>query len=180
MFCNQCGQPLGATDQFCNRCGARTAANAGEVAHPADARQEVVQAVAAALAPYPQLVLTQGRKSDLEISNVLADGNWTVGKKRVEYSAYLLADASARTVTFWEMIKEVGCGMGALFSFKKTSYRSDGKTLSGSVQETGYGFGGKVIDYNWDYAQVRSLVEEAVRSRGWRFETTLRKGKATY
>lgn len=140
----------------------------------------MVQAIAAALALYPQLVLSQGRTADLTIANVLADGDWGVGRKKVEYSACLLANEQTQTVTFWEMIKETGCGMSALFSFKKTSYKSDGRTLSGSVQETGRGIGGKVIDYNWDYGQVRGLVEQAVRSRGWRFETTLRKGKASY
>ena len=39
---------------------------------------------------------------------------------------------------------------------------------------------GKVIDYDWDYGQVRNLVENAVRSRGWQFKTALLKGKASY
>ena len=177
MFCNQCGHPLGLTDQFCSHCGARSP---GTAEQKPDDRQEIIRAIMAALANYPQLVLTPGRQADLEIANVLADGNWTVGKKKVEYSARLLADEATRTVTFWEMIKESGCGLGALFSCQKTVYRSDGKVISGQVQETDYGFGGKVIDYNWDYAQVRRLVEQAVQGAGWRFETTLRKGKASY
>ncbi len=172
MFCQQCGHPLGAGDGFCGRCGAKAAGN--------DGREEVLQAVAAALSPYPQLVLTWGQKTDLEIANVLGDANWTVGKKKIEYSARLLVDAAAKTVIFWEMIKEEGLGLGALFSFKTETYRSDGKTRSGTVSETAYGLGGKVIDYNWDYAQVRSLVENAVRSRGWQFKTVLLKGKASY
>ena len=172
MFCQQCGHPLGAGDGFCGHCGAKTAGN--------DGREEVLQAVAAALFPYPQLVLTWGQKTDLEIANELADANWTVGKKKVEYSARMLADTAAKTVIFWEMIKEEGRGLGALFSFKTETYRSDGKTRSGTVSETAYGLTGKAIDYHWDYAQVRGLVENAVRSRGWQFKSVLLKGKASY
>lgn len=40
--------------------------------------------------------------------------------------------------------------------------------------------GGKLIDYNWDYAQVRQIVEAAVQAQGWHFETVLFKGKARY
>ena len=172
MFCQQCGHPLGAGDVFCGYCGAKALRNNG--------REEALQAVAAALSPYPQLVLTWGQKTDLEIANGLADANWTVGKKRVEYSARRLVDAAAKTVIFREMIKEEGLGLGALFSFKMETYRSDGKTRSGTVSETAYGMDGKVIDYTWDYAQVRGLVENAVRNRGWQFKTVLLKGKASY
>ena len=76
MFCQQCGHPLGSGDGFCGHCGAKAAGN--------DGREEVLQAVAAALSPYPQLVLTWGQKTDLEIANGLGDANWTVGKKKIE------------------------------------------------------------------------------------------------
>ena len=172
MFCQQCGHPLGAGDVFCGHCGSKAAGH--------NEREEVLQAMAAALSPYPQLVLTWGQETDLEIANVLADANWAVGKKKVEYSARLLADTAAKTVLFWEMIKEEGLGLGALFSFKMETYRSDGKTRSGTASETAYGLSGKVIDYNWDYAQVRGLIENAVRSRGWQVKMVLLKGKASY
>lgn len=172
MFCNQCGQSLGSGENFCGRCGARVAGSAG--------KEVLLQALATALSPFPQLVLTWGRKADLEISNVLADANWKVGKKKVEYTACLLADPNTQTVTFWEMTKEVGSGLGALFSFKKETYRTDGKVISGTVKEAGYGFGDKVIDYEWDYAQVRNIVEAVARSQGWQLKTALMKGKASY
>lgn len=172
MFCNQCGQPIGNADSFCGRCGARQ----GVV----DDRGNVLQSIAAALSPYPQLGLTWGQKADLEISNELANANWGVGKKKIEYSACLVADSATRTVIFWEMIKESGRGMMGLFSFKTETYRTNGTTRSGTVNETAYGPGGKVIDYNWDYAQVRQCVENAVRAQGWQFKTVLLKGKATY
>lgn len=172
MFCNRCGQPFEPGSNFCSQCGARRPESSG--------KEDVLQAVAAALAPYPQLVLTWGRNADLEIANVLADANWKVGKKKIEYSARLLVRAEDRSVVFWEMTKETGMGMGALFSFKKETYRSDGQTRSGTVSEIGYGMNGKVVDYDWDYAKVRTLIENAVRSRGWQFKTALLKGKASY
>ena len=172
MFCNQCGQPLGTGAAFCGRCGARMAGTTG--------KQEILQSIATALSPYPGIVLTWGQKADLEISSVLADANWNVGKKKVEYSACLLVDAATQSVTFWEMIKEESQGLGALFSFKKETYRSDGKVLSGTVKETGHGFGDQVIDYDWNYAQIRALLENVVRNRGWQFKTVWMKSKASY
>ena len=160
-----------ATDSFCGRCGARSAG---------DSRGALLQSIAAALSPLPQLELVWGRKADLEISNELANANWGTGKKKVEYSACLKLDPASQTVYFWEMIKESGRGLMALFSFKTETYRTDGTTRSGTVREKAYGPGGKVIDYEWDYSQVRHIIEVAVRAQGWRFETVLLKGKASY
>lgn len=160
-----------ATDSFCGRCGARSAG---------DSRGALLQSIAAALSPLPQLELVWGRKADLEISNELANANWGTGKKKVEYSACLKLDPASQTVYFWEMIKESGRGLMALFSFKTETYRTDGTTRSGTVREKAYGPGGKVIDYEWDYSQVRHIIEAAVRAQGWRFETVLLKGKASY
>lgn len=175
MFCGNCGNSISASDRFCGRCGTPQNPPA-----EADERTRVLQAIGGILGQYPQLTLTWGQKADLEISNELANANWGVGKKKIEYKASLVADPALRTVHFWEMIKESGSGMMALFSFKKETYRTDGTTRSGTVNETAYGAQGKVIDYNWDYAQTRQLVEQAVRSQGWQFKTVLLKGKATY
>ena len=161
-----------ATDGFCGRCGARSAS--------ADNRTPVLQAIATALSPLPQLSLTWGQKTDLAITNELANANWGVGRKKVEYSAVLRLDAATQKVYFWEMIKESGRGLAALFSFKTETYRTNGTTRSGTVKETAYGPGGKIIDYNWDYGQVRQIIEAAVHSRGWQFETVLLKNKAMY
>lgn len=173
MFCGQCGNSIDASDRFCGRCGS-------QVGGTMDERARVLQAIADCLGPYPQLTLTWGQKADLEISNELANANWGAGKKKIEYSACLVADPGSRTVRFWEMIKESGRGMMALFSFKTETYRTNGTTRSGTVNETAYGVQGKVIDYNWDYAQVRQLLESTVRAQGWQFITVLLKGKATY
>lgn len=182
MFCNQCGQAVNDADRFCRKCGGRIGVSLSGQSESAaaDPKETVLQAIEHTLVTKPGLVARRGQKTDLEISSVLADANWHVGKKKVEYSACLLADSSSRTIVYWEMIKEVGSGIGALFSFKTETYRSDGKTISGTARETGYGFGDKVIDYEWDYSQVRHMVEAIARANGWQFKTVLLKGKAMY
>ena len=161
-----------ATDGFCSRCGTRSTS--------VDNRTPVLQAIDTALSPLSYLSLTWGQKTDLSITNELANASWGVGKRKVEYSALLRLDAATQKVYFWEMIKESGRGLAALFSFKTETYRTDGTTRSGSVTETAYGPSGKLIDYDWDYGQVRQIIEAAVRSQGWQFETVLLKNKAMY
>lgn len=58
--------------------------------------------------------------------------------------------------------------------------KSDGRTISCRVSETWYGPGGKIIDYRWDYARTREMVERVVKACGWKFKTVLMKGKAMY
>ena len=182
MFCTHCGNPVEENANFCRHCGGKLVAPAPAPtpANASGAKESILNAITAALPGHIGLVLTRGQKTDLEIHNTLADADWTSGRKKVEYSACILAETSSRTIIFWEMIKETGSGMGAFFSFKKETYRSDGKTRSGTVQETGYTPGGKQIDYQWDYANIRQLVETAVRQSGWQFKTVLLKSKATY
>ncbi len=179
MFCTQCGKAFVDGSKFCTGCGAQV----GQAQAPsvgAGGKDAVLAAIETALAAKPGLSLVRGQNADIEIASVPADANWMIGKKKVTYSACLLADAASRTVVFWEMLKESGFGLSSLFSFKVETYRSDGKTISGNVKEVGYGPGGKVLDYKWDYSQVRSLVENEAQKAGWSFKTVLSKGKAMY
>jgi hypothetical protein len=141
-------------------------------------RESLLQQLTQALTESPNLVVTRDGKSDLELKAVISEASWGIGKKRVEYQSCLLAKEDERTVVYWEMVKEVGSGLGALFGFKVETYRSDGKTISGRLREVGYGPGGKAIDYRWDYAQTRKTIEEIVKANGWQFKTTLRRGQA--
>jgi len=182
MFCSQCGQPIKDTYKFCGQCGTKVGMTylGKRQEQEAGGKEEVLHEIASALSLKLQLAVVHGQKSDLEISSVLTDGNWKVGKKKVEYSACLLADSGSRTIIFWERINEISNGLGVLFSFKAETYKSDGKTISGNVKETGCGFGDKVIDYEWDYSQVRHMVEGVAKTKGWEFKTVLLKGKAMY
>lgn len=186
QFCPHCGSPLASGDSFCGGCGARQGMPAAALARDTVPSDEVgdgevlLRAIEETLSQYPQLQLSRGTKSDLEIRSALADARWGPDKRKVEYSASLLAREADRTVVYWEMIKEVGRGMGLFAGFKVESYKSDDKTLSGQLREVGWSPGGKVVDYRWDYAQTRALVEGVAKAHGWRLETTLRKGKAEH
>lgn len=181
MYCGKCGTRAMPGDRFCGECGSPLSAVVSEVGlQETDAREQLLQAIERELAQYPQLAVSRSRETDLEIKSVLADASWGLGKKKVEYSACLLLKPTDRTAVFWEMIKEVGSGMGIFGGFKVETYKSDGKTISGSVKEKGFGPTGKVIDYTWDYAGTREMVEMVVKASGWSFTTVLRKGKAMY
>lgn len=181
MYCNKCGQQVADTDNYCSKCGAPMARPATvQSVQSGDSREDVLAAICQTLLNKPGLTLVRGQKTDIEISSTLADANWQVGRKKVTYSACVLADVGTRTIVFWEMIKETGSGLGSFFSFKKETYSSDGRTRSGTVKETAYGPDGKIIDYEWDYSQVRNMVQDVARAHGWQFKTVLLKGKATY
>ena len=185
MFCPKCGVKTEPGHNFCGQCGVRLPV-AGDPPgdRPASAgtagREQLLAMMEEVLSGHPRLSVARGRGTDLEIKSVLADANWVVGKKKVEYSACLLAREKDRTVVYWEMIKEVGSGMGIFGGFKVETYKSNGKTISGSVRETGYGPGGKVIEYDWDYSRTREILEAAARGTGWKFTTVLLKGRAMY
>lgn len=181
MFCFQCGCQTAEADNFCGQCGTRLRPlpDKANAAKPTD-KAAVLTAIAEGLAQNPQLTLTFRQKTDIEVAGTLATANWTIGKKTVSYCACILADEPAHTIVFWEMLKESGCGLGPLFSVKTETYRSDGKTISGTVTESGYGVSGKAFDYQWDYAQIRTLAESIAQSNGWQFTTVLLPGKACY
>ena len=174
MFCTECGKPVKESDRFCNGCGVRLAGGAAgkECSNTGTAGNDVMAAIAAALATDNRLSIKR-EENKIEISSTLANGNWLVGKKKVDYSAKIIADRGQQTITFWEMIKESGSGMGALLSFKTETWSSNGKTISGNVKEQGYGLNGKAIDYNWNYSEIRKKVQGITEGQGWRFHVVL-------
>jgi uncharacterized membrane protein len=186
-FCSQCGNKVDPEDRFCGHCG--TELDVGEDSarpQPAAAtnnatssKEPILSAIEQELSKYPDLSVSRSDKTDIEIKSVLADANWGVGKKRVEYSACLLANETEHTAVFWEMIKETSSGMDIGGGFKTESFTS-GKSISGKVKEVRYGPDGKVIDYAWDYEKTRSIVEQVVNSNGWKFKTVLMKNKAMH
>ena len=184
MFCTKCGSEISQGDRFCGSCGAslapilnRSDRSIDQASH--GSKDALLKAIEQALSQNPQLMVRPGERSDLEIKNVLADYNIKVGRKKVEYSACLLAKEDERKVVFWEMLKEQSSGFRGLFAgFKVETYKSDGRTISGKVREVDWNPSGRAIDYEWDYAQTRQLVEKVVKSYGWKFTTTLRRGQA--
>lgn len=192
MFCHQCGVKANPGDKFCRQCGTELARvispgvsggqpsfNEKSMPQVSSVKDQLLEAIEQVLAQYP-LKLERNADTDLEIHSVLADANWGVGKKKVEYKACLLAKVPEMTVVYWEMLKETGAGMGIFGGFKVEKYKSDGRTISGTVREIGYGPDGKAIDYEWDYAKTRDVVRGIAEANGWKFKTVLLKGKAMY
>ena len=107
MFCTQCGQQSPTTANYCNKCGAPLARQTIALGVQTGlSRDDVLTAIVQTLQTNPNLSLLRNQKTDIEISNTLADANWQVGRKKVAYSACILADTETRTIVFWEMIKE--------------------------------------------------------------------------
>lgn len=183
MFCPNCGAEARPSDRFCGRCGTALSPALAPSSPPIDAnpqgcKEALLKAIEQTLGQNPRLMVYRSDRTDLEIKNVLVDYDVKVGKKKVEYSACLLAREEERKVVFWEMLKEQSSGIRGLFAgIKVETYKSDGRTISGKVREVGWNPAGKAVDYEWDYAQTRHLVESVVKSHGWKFTTILRKGQ---
>lgn len=186
MFCSQCGAKLDDTVLFCAGCGAKMGAGqavsssgttySGTVSE----KENVLRRIEAELAKHPQLVFNRSNQTDLEIKSVLADASWGVGKKKVEYSACLLAKEDEHKVLYWEIIKESGSGMEPFGGFKMEGFQS-GKQLFGKKKEIVIGPDGKkIVDYEWDYAATRKIVEDVARACGWQFKVVLMKKNASY
>ena len=185
IFCTNCGKEATAQDRFCEQCGTpigpvvAAVENAAPSA-PTGNKEALLQAVEHELAEHPQLAVSRSTQTDLEVKSVLADANWGVGKKKIEYSACLRAKEDERIVIYWEMIKERGAGMEAIGGFKVEGFKV-GKAISGVRKEVVIGPDGKkIVDYSWDYGKTRGLVERIAKANGWKFKVVLMKNKAMY
>ncbi len=65
-----------------------------------------------------------------------------------------------------------GDDMSPGFGFKKETYSTKGKELSGTIEEASRLFG-KDFDYTWDYAVVRRMVSGAAAAAGYSFNVVL-------
>lgn len=140
-------------------------------------RAALVADVRAALEERTGYSVTAGPRSDLEIASDVADANWTTGKKKVSFEAVLTVREADMTVVYWEALKESGSGL----SFGASSgeaYSTVGWKRSGTKKETVLGPEGVAMDYAWDYAKTRELVEQVCTRHGYRLKVVLLKSKA--
>jgi hypothetical protein len=144
----------------------------------AEGRDTVLQAIMAAFAQYPGYAVAYEPGTDIAIHNVVADGSYGSGVKKVEFEAILKAVEQERTVYYWEMLKEKGAGM-SLGGFESESYSTFGTKRSGTKKEVLVGPGGSVA-WDWDYAKTRQIVEAVAAQHGWKVKTVLRKGAAQW
>jgi hypothetical protein len=118
------------------------------------------------------------KDGSLAMETLVAERKAFLSKRRLVYKCKLRVNDGARAVTFWEMLVEKGSGvsggddMAPGFGFKKETYSTKGKELSGSIEEASSLFG-KDFDYNWDYGVVRNMVRGAAESAGYSLNVVL-------
>jgi hypothetical protein len=134
--------------------------------------------LAAASAALP-VRLSPKKDGSLEGEAVLAERKAFLSKKKLTYKCKARVDEATRTVRFWEMLVEKGSGvssgmddMSPGVGFKAGTYKTGGKERSGSIEEVSSLFG-KDYSYQWDYAAVRTALQQVAAAAGYGWETVL-------
>lgn len=113
-----------------------------------------------------------------EFKSTIAERKAFLSTKKLTYSCKVRIEEENRTVKFSEMLMEAGSGftsggfdddMSTGFGFKTESYNTMNGGREGSIQEQSDLFG-KKFEYKFDYKDIRSKVEEVVKSGGYKFE----------
>lgn len=138
----------------------------------------LIDDLAAASAALP-VRLSRQKDGSLRGEAVLAERKAFLSKKKLTYTCRVRADDATRTVRFWEMLVEKGSGMssgmddvGPGIGFKAGTYKTGGKERSGSIEEVSSLFG-KDYSYQWDYAAVRTALQQVSAAAGYGWETVL-------
>jgi len=122
--------------------------------------------------------LQRQKDGSLAMEMLVAERKAFLSKRKLTYKCKLRADDAARSVTFWEMLVEKGSGvsggddMAPGFGFKKETYHTGGKELSGGIEEASRLFGHD-FDFNWDYAAVRRMVRSVAEAAGYSLNVVL-------
>lgn len=119
------------------------------------------------------------KKDIWEFSAIIAERKAFLSKKKLTYSAKMKIDDEAKTVQFSEMLIEAGSGlsntsdsnggMSAGIGFKTESYNTMSGARVGTIAEQSNLFG-KKFEYKFNYKEIRSKIEEAAKSAGYKFE----------
>ena len=134
--------------------------------------------LAAASAALP-VRLDPQKDGSLKGEAVLAERKAFLSKKKLTYKCKARVDDASRTVRFWEMLMEKGSGVssgpddfGPGVGFKAGTYKTGGKERSGSIEEAS-SYLGKDYSYQWDYAAVRTALQQVAAAAGYGWETVL-------
>ena len=110
---------------------------------------------------------------------VLAERKAFLSKKKLTYKCKARVDEGARVVRFWEMLIEKGSGVssggddfGPGGGFSAGTYKTGGKERSGSIETVSSLFG-KDYSYQWDFAAVRTGLQQVAAAAGYSWETVL-------
>jgi hypothetical protein len=135
--------------------------------------------ILATFAQYPSFNAQYGTDCDIVVDNQIVNANWGVGKKKVEYSAIMKAAEPELTLYFWEIVKESGAGLN-FGGFEAETYSTSGKTRSGVQKMMIIGADGVPVEWEWDYAATRSVVQAVVSRHGWKTKVVLQKKSAQW
>jgi hypothetical protein len=130
---------------------------------------------AASVFPAP---LQPQKDGSLVMEMLVAERKAFLSKRKLTYKCKLRVNDAAHSVTFWEMLVEKGSGvsggddMAPGFGFKKETYRTGGKELSGGIEEASSLFG-KDFEFSWDYAVVRRMIRGVAEAGGYSLDVVL-------
>lgn len=114
------------------------------------------------------------KRGKIHLDKVVAERKSFLFKKKLRYSAQVEIDESTKQVHFSERLMEKGSGMQAGdldtpgFGFKKTTYKSGGGGLSGSIVEQSKMLGAE-YGYTFDLGEVRTSIEWLAKNNGYAF-----------
>lgn len=115
------------------------------------------------------------KKGKIELSKVVAERKAFLSKKKLTYTAWVKIDEEAKAILFSEMLSENASGftsgdsdMGPGFGFKTETYNTMSGARTGGIAEQSQLFG-KQYTYDFDYAQVRTAVEQIATTNGFTF-----------
>ena len=119
------------------------------------------------------------KKGVQEFSIIIAERKAFLSTKKITYSARIKVNEATKIVNFSEMLMEAGSGlssgnsfddgMSTGFGFKTESYNTMSGAREGNIEEQSDLFG-KKFDYKFDYKEIRSIVENTVKTAGYEFK----------
>ena len=119
----------------------------------------------------------KGQSGDAKL--IIAEQKSFLSKKTVEYSAKFKIQDDDHVVRFFEMLKESGSGMSASdgdvgggWGVSKGTYKSGVGGRDGGIEAQGSLLGNKYA-FTFDYARIRTAVQEIAERHGYRFDYQL-------
>ena len=114
-----------------------------------------------------------GKGQNGEVKMVIAEQKSFLSKKSVEYSAKFAVDDAARTVRFFEMLKESSSGMsagdgdfGGGWGVSKETYKTGPSGREGTFEQQG-SLLGKKFAFTFDYGRIRADVRAIAERNGY-------------
>jgi hypothetical protein len=115
-------------------------------------------------------------KGIVEFTVLVAERKAFLSTQKLQYTAkYRILD-DQKTIHYFEMLRESGSGMstgGDLdtpgFGFKTESYKTGSVGREGNIEQQSSLFG-KKYEYQFDFKDLRSKIEEMAQEEGYQFQ----------